>query len=343
MLLIGDIGGTRTTLALVPGDSDHRHSLSEKTFSSAEYSSLGAIIAEFLNEVDDRPGQAIFGVAGPVMEGRAVLTNLPWVVDQREIEKNFGFSSVQLLNDLEAVACAVPFLLRSELLTINEGSAAGTGNMAVVAPGTGLGEAFLTWDGERYQVHPSEGGHADFAPRTAEEMELLAYLMDRFDHVSYERVCSGPGIAAIYSYLRQSGYAPEPDWLAQRYRGIEDPTPIIVGAALDDDHRCDLCIKALDMFVSILGAEAGNIALMVMATGGVYLGGGIPPRITSFFQKDLFMESFLRKGRYSGFLEKIPVRVILNTKAPLLGAIYWRRMKKSSEDAFAKKFQNRNK
>ena len=320
MLLIGDIGGTKTALALVPGDSDPRHFLAEKTFLSAGFSSLEAIITEYLKDIDDTPEQAIFGVAGPVMEGRATLTNLPWVVDQQKIQKIFGFLSVRLLNDLEAIAHAVPFLTQSELLTINEGRTVGTGNIAVVAPGTGLGEAFLTRDGDRYYVHPSEGGHADFAPRTTGEMELLAYLMDRFDHVSYERVCSGPGIATIYSFLRESGYAPEPAWLTERLRAVKDPTPVIISAALDGEHRCELCLKTVDMFVSIVGGEVGNIALTVMATGGVYLGGGIPPRIIPFFQKALFRESFLRKGRYSDFVEKIPVRIILNTKAPLLGA-----------------------
>lgn len=320
MLLIGDIGGTKTVLALVPGDSDPRHFLSEKTFPSAKFSSLDAIIIEFLKDVGEKPERAILGVAGPVMEGRATLTNLPWVVDQREVQKIFGFSSVRLLNDVEAIAHAVPFLTQADVLTINEGQAVGTGNMAIVAPGTGLGEAFLTWHGGAYHVHPSEGGHADFAPRTDEEIELLACLMDRFDHVSYERLCSGPGIAAVYRFLRDSGYAQEPAWLSERLGTVEDPVPIIMSAALDEAHRCDLCIKTLDIFISILGAEAGNIALKVMATGGVYLGGGIPPRIQSFFQKGLFMESFLRKGRYSRFVEKIPVRIILNTKAPLLGA-----------------------
>jgi len=320
MLLIGDVGGTKTAIAIVSRESGPRAFLEEAVFPSERYSSLEAIVDEFLKDKKIIIDRAVFGVAGPVIGGKAQLTNLPWMVDQYQLKETFCLSSVHLLNDLAALAHAVPHLEPSELVTINEGHTEEKGNIAVVAPGTGLGEAFLVWTGERYTVHSSEGGHADFAPQSPLEMELLAYLREKLDHVSFERVCSGPGIANIYSFLKDRGYGSEPDWFAERIRGVADPTPEIVRGAFEGGHSCELCVKALDMFVSLLGAEVGNMALKVMATRGVYLGGGIPPRIVPFFEKDIFMNSFRRKGRYAGVMERIPVYVILNTKVALLGA-----------------------
>ena len=320
MLLIGDIGGTKTALAVVSKKLGPRHLVAEATFHSAKFASLEAIVREFLKDINLVIDDAVFGVAGPVVEGRTKLTNLPWVLDENELQKTFYFSSVRILNDLETIAHAVPILERSELFTLNGGVSVNKGNIAVVAPGTGLGEAFLTWEGKRYQVHSSEGGHADFAPNSRLEIDLLNYLRGRFDHVSYERVCSGPGISNIYSYLKQGGYGNEPLWLTERLTEAEDPPPVIVNAALDEERPCEICVKTLDKFVSILGAEAGNLALKVMATNGVYLGGGIPPRILPFLKKELFMGSFRSKGRYSGFMDRIPVYVILNTKIALIGA-----------------------
>jgi len=320
MLLIGDIGGTKTALAVVSKELGPRHLVAEATFPSTKFASLEAIVREFLKDINLAIDDAVFGVAGPVVEGRTKLTNLPWVLDGNELQEIFHFSSVRILNDLEAIAHAVPILERSELFTLNEGISANKGNIAVVAPGTGLGEAFLTWNGKRYQVHSSEGGHADFAPNSLLETDLLKYLRGRFDHVSYERVCSGPGISNIYSYLKQGGYGNEPLWLTERLAAADDPAPVVVNAALDEERPCETCVKTLDEFVSILGAEAGNLALKVLATKGVYLGGGIPPRILPFFKKDLFMKSFRSKGRYSGFMDRIPVHIILNTKVALIGA-----------------------
>jgi glucokinase len=192
--------------------------------------------------------------------------------------------------------------------------------MAVVAPGTGLGEAYLIWDGTRYRAFPSEGGHADFAPTNAVEVGLLQYLLNRFDHVSCERVCSGTGLVNIYAYLKDGGYAQEPEWLTEQLVSAHDPAPVIVKAALDEEKPCGLCQTTLNVFVSILGAEAGNMALKVMASGGVYLGGGIPPRMLSALENGPFMKAFRRKGRMSGLMEGIPVHVILNPKVALLGA-----------------------
>jgi glucokinase len=320
MLLAGDIGGTKTNLAIFSSEAGLRAPLAEATFPSADYASLEALAGEFLSQVNLEVKQASFGVAGPVVGGRATITNLPWVMDETQLSEALNLSSVHLLNDLVAIAYAVPSLEPDDLYTLNEGKPAYGGTIAVVAPGTGLGEAYLTWDGTRYRAYASEGGHTDFAPTTPLEIELLRFLKDRLGHVSYERVCSGRGIPNIYTYLKESGYAEEPAWLAEQLAKAHDPTPVIAKAALDGERPCELCIATLDAFVSILGTEAGNMALKVLATGGVYLGGGIPPRILTALEKGGFMEAFQRKGRLSDLLARIPVHVILNPKVALLGA-----------------------
>jgi glucokinase len=190
--------------------------------------------------------------------------------------------------------------------------------MAIVAPGTGLGEAYLTWNGRAYESHPSEGGHTDFGPTNGTQVALLNYWLERKGHVSYEWVCSGIGIGNIYAFLKETGFAPEPDWLQEQLAAVEDTTPLIVNTALNGDVA--LCDATLDLFIAILGAEAGNLALKTLATGGVFLGGGIPPRILPALQDGAFMEAFLHKGRFAGLLERMPVRVIMNPKAALMGA-----------------------
>jgi len=320
MLLAGDIGGTKTNLAVFSPEAGPRVPLAEATFPSGHYLSLEAVVREFLAQVDLPVEQASFGVAGPVVAGRATVTNLPWVMDEAQLQEALSLSPVRLLNDLEAIAHAVPFLQPDDLHTLNEGQPVVGGNIAVIAPGTGLGEAFLAWDGSRFQAHASEGGHTDFAPTTPAEVGLLRYLLDRFEHVSYERVCSGRGLPNIYAYLKDSGFAEEPPWLAKQLVAADDPTPVIANAALDKEKQCPLCIETLNTFVSILGAEAGNLGLKVMATGGVFLGGGIPYRILSALKQDRFMHAFQHKGRMSDLMTRMPVHVILNPKAALLGA-----------------------
>ena len=320
ILLAGDIGATKTNLAIMSSEAGPRTPLAEATFPSANYPSLEAVAREFLSQVEWQVERACFGVAGPVVSGRVSITNLPWLIDEGNLQDALRLSTVYLLNDLESIANGVPALEPADLYTLNVGQPAPGGAIAVIAPGTGLGEGFLTWDGARYRPHPSEGGHTDFAPTNPLQVELLRYLQGRFEHVSYERVCSGLGLPNIYAYLKDSGYATEPNWLAGRLAATDDPTPVIVSAALDRERSCDLCISTLDVFVSILGAEAANLALKVLATGGVYLGGGIPPRILPFLQKGLFLESFRRKGRLSDLPVHMPVHVILNPKVALLGA-----------------------
>jgi glucokinase len=333
MLLAGDIGGTKTNLAVyAPAAGRLGEPRLEKTFPSAEYPSLEAIIQEFLQGTEIKIEHAAFGVAGPVVEGTASITNLPWYMSEEQLSMALDIPSVQLLNDLAATAYSVPYLTADDLCTLNEGEPDPHGAVAIIAPGTGLGEAFTTVDASgRYSVHPSEGGHSDFAPTTIEEIELLHYLLEhrgpvreehqRYAHVSYERICSGRGLPNLYAFLKYRGLV-EPEWLALRLAGESEPTPIIVDAALDTEHPCDICRATLELFVDILGAEAGNLALKVLATGGVYLGGGISPRILSTLQNGRFRQAFERKGRFGPLLSKVPVHVIRNPKAALLGAAY---------------------
>lgn len=324
MLLAGDIGGTKTRLAIIDPKVGPRMPVAEATFPSQKYGSLEAVIRDFLTQVDARITFASFGVAGPVVKGRAVATNLPWVIDQQQIEAELGVSTVHLINDLQAIASAVPQLGSEDLVTLNEGQAAPGGTIAVIAPGTGLGEAFLTYDNGRYRAHASEGGHTDFAPATRDEIDLVSYLFNKIGHhVSYERVCSGIGIPNIYDYLRDTGFAPEPTWLTEALAAAKDRAPIIINNAQDPEKACALCTETLALFVSILGSEAGNLTMKVLATGGVFLGGGIPPRMISALQHPRFLEAFRNKGRMHGWLEKVPIHVITNSHVALLGAAYY--------------------
>lgn len=321
MLLAGDIGGTKTTLALFSPERGPREPLTQKTFRSKAYPGLDALAREFLEQIEEEVTSAAFGVAGPVVGGRVDVTNLPWVIDSAELEEALGLSPVYLLNDLASIANGVPSLQPDEVHTLKEGEADPCGAIAVVAPGTGLGEAFLTWDPDdgRYRPHASEGGHTDFGPTTPRQIQLLRYLWARHEHVSYELVCSGMGIPNLYTYFRSGGYADEPAWLAAELNEADDPTPVIVEAALDEERPCELCRLVLDTFVSILGAEAGNLALKVMATGGVFLAGGIPPRILPALEQVGFRGAFQSKGRHSDLMARMPVHVILNPDVALLG------------------------
>lgn len=322
MLLAGDIGGTKTNLAVFSPERGWRMPLAEATFPSADYASPEALVREFLAQHGFSVDRASFGVAGPVVAGHATITNLSWEMDETQLQQALHISSVRLLNDLDAIAHAVPFLESQDLHTLNEGQPVSGGAIAVIAPGTGLGEAFLTWDGSHYQAHTSEGGHADFAPTNSFEIELLRYLMARFPHVSFERVCSGKGLPNIYAFLKDTGYAEEPQWLAEQLAATRDRSPIIVSNALDKEKACELCVATLNTFVSILAAEAGNLAIKVLATGGVYIGGGIAPRILSNLDSERFMKTFTHKGRLTQILAGMPVHVILNPKVALLGAAY---------------------
>lgn len=324
MLLAGDIGGTKTVLALFKeeGGAKFEHQpLREAVFPSSAYNSFEAIIETFLADFTGTLSGASFGVAGPVVDNRAEVTNLPWIIDAEVITSRFSVET-KLLNDLEAIAHAVPHLNADDLMVLHAGDPEPRGAIAVIAPGTGLGEAFLVWTGDRYEAYPSEGGHAAFAPITPQQSNLLAYWQKRLDHVSYERLCSGMGIPNIYQYLRDSEAFDEPQWLREQLETAVDPTPVIVQTAVSLSHDVAICSRTLDLFMEILGTEAANLALKVLATGGVYIGGGIPPRILPQLQASRFMALFQRKGRFSDLMARMPVRVIRNPQVALLGAAY---------------------
>jgi glucokinase len=322
MLLAGDIGGTKSDLAVVHPQRGPRHPVIEQTLPSGDYPSLEALVRDFLSRVDQPVEYASLGVAGPIVAGRVTITNLSWDIDQAQLQRALNFRSVYLLNDLESIAYAIPMLQPDDVYTLNPGVPVPKGAIAVIAPGTGLGEAYLTWEGAGYRARPSEGGHADFAPNTPLERGLLNYLADRYGHVSYERACSGLGLPNLYAYLKQIGYAEEPAWFTDQLSQARDLTPLIVNNALDPESRCPLCTATLDTFASVLASEAGNLALRVMATGGVYIAGGIPPRILPALQPERFMRAFCNKGRLSDLMPSIPVHVVLNPKTPLLGAAF---------------------
>jgi glucokinase len=258
-------------------------------------------------------------VAGPVVGGRAQVTNLPWLIDAEALGERLGFH-IHLLNDLEALATAVPHLEATDLVTLNEGARVNNGAIGVIAPGTGLGEAFLVWNGNRYQAHPSEGGHCAFGPTTPLQLEMLNYWLPRMGHVSYERLCSGIGIPNIYAFLRETGRHEEPEWLREQLAETKDPTPVITRAGVAGE--ADICAATLELFMEILGDQAGNLALTVLATGGIYLGGGIPGRILPQLQKGPFMRFFRDKGRFSEMMGRVPVHIIYNGKAALYGTAY---------------------
>ncbi len=319
MLLAGDIGGTKTLLALYSPVKGAREPVAEAEFHSAAYPGLDVMAREFLARERQTVEYACFDVAGPVIGGRAHLTNLPWDVDETALQQSLGLQRVMLLNDLKAIAYAVPHLGPADLHVINVGQPEPNGPIAVVAPGTGLGEAFLVWGGNGYIACSSEGGHASFAPTDAQQDGLRQYLAKRFGRVSAERVCSGLGIANVYDYLRDSDPAAEPAAFAAALARAPDRTPLISEAGLTDPAGNPLAAATLDIFVSALADEASNLALKVLSTGGVYLAGGIPAHILPKLIDGRFMQAFVDKGRLSRLLTAMPVNVVL-TRAALLGA-----------------------
>lgn len=318
-VLAGDIGGTKTTLGLFLEGRERPVPKVIETFSSRNSSDLEHIIRQFLEIHPVIVTHACFGVAGPVVNGKSKTTNLPWSISEDRVKKQFKFHHVKLVNDLTATAMAIPLLEKDEIFPLNCEGSMKEQNIALIAPGTGLGKAMLIYQNGRYLPVPSEGGHADFAPNNEAEMKLWQYLHQHYGHVSMERVLSGSGLVNIFNWLKDSGRFNEPGWLKKKRKEI-DPAKAITEAALASKDPG--CVEALNMFVSIFGAVAGNLALTGMTTGGVYLGGGIPPKILTKLKEDIFMEAFTNKGRFKGFLEKIPVKVILNDGAALIGAAY---------------------
>jgi glucokinase len=319
MILAGDIGGTNTRLALVKDVGGRLRPRAEETYRSADHADLHAVLERFRAVHPEPITAAGFGVAGPVVSGRCEATNLPWVVDARALARQLGLDGVSLINDLQAIAQGSEALGEEEFRVLQPGRPEIQGNRAIIAAGTGLGEAGLYWDGRRHHPFATEGGHVDFAPRTALEAELLRHLLTRFERVSYERVLSGRGLLNIYHFLRESGRGEVPVEVSREMeRG--DPSAVITRWALEG--RCGVCRQTLDLFVSVYGAEAGNLALKMLAVGGVLVAGGIAPHILETLADGSFLEAFLAKGRLRPVLEAIPVRVILNQRVGVLGAAH---------------------
>ena len=317
MILAGDIGGTNSRLASFEVVQGRVKSMVEETFPSRKFASLDDIVRTFVSTHNLHVTHACFGIAGPIHRGRSEAINLAWVVDAQRLAQELGIPTVGLLNDLEANAYGAAALAPEDFVTLNEGAPDAEGNAAVIAAGTGLGEAGLYWDGKQHWPFASEGGHASFAPADALQVELLQYLQQQFAHVSWERVLSGMGLNNIYTFLRDTQRGVEPPWLTEELRQGDRPA-VIGNAALAG--TCDLCVQALDLCVQLYGAEAGNLALKVMATGGVFVGGGIAPRIISKLKEGTFTRAFCAKGRLQPILEAIPIHVIMNDKTALYGA-----------------------
>ena len=317
MILAGDVGGTKVDLGLYDFINGKLKQSRDKVFKAKEYAGLEAIVREFLGE--DKVTAACFGVPGPVRDGRLRLTNLPWTLDSRELAKNLDIDHVFLINDLEANGYGVAELAPEQIYTLSEGDASQTGNRALIAAGTGLGEGLLIWNGRTHIPYPSEGGHGDYAPRNEDEIDLLRFLKEKYNgRVSFERVVAGMGLTSIYEFLREVRGMEEPAWLSEKFAAAGDPNSVITEMGLS--AKSEICEKALDMFVSAYGAEAGNLALKVLSVGGLYVGGGIAPRIIEKLKDGTFMKAFTDKGRLSQLLINMPVRIILESRAAQMGA-----------------------
>lgn len=319
MILAGDVGGTKVHLALYGFDHGTLTHVRDEIFPARDYPGLEVIVRKFLVESGDPEiNAACFGVPGPVRGGRLKLTNLPWELDSRELSTSLDIQHLFLINDLEANGYGIPELAPEQIYELSAGAPGSVGNRGLVSAGTGLGEAILVWNGKMHVPMASEGGHCDFAPRNELEIDLLRYLQQKLKgRVSFERVVSGIGLQNVYAFLRDVKGLEEPDWLKQRMLA-EDPNRII--GELGEDGSNELCVQTLDMFASAYGAEAGNLALKVLSVGGIYLGGGIAPKILKKMKDGTFMKAFTDKGRLSDLLVQTPVRVILESRCALMGA-----------------------
>lgn len=317
-ILSGDIGGTKTRLALFDTCKGKPDVLHEQTYPSRRYATLDAVIADFLESIQIVPDAAGLGLAGPVKDRICATTNLPWTIDASLLESDLNIPHVTLLNDLEATAWGIDALGKEDLITLQRGRADPAGNRMVIAAGTGLGQAGLFWDGVRYRPFATEGGHCDFAPHDALEFELLAWLQQKYGHASWERVVSGPGLVNIFEFLLDHEGIEAPQWLVAEMR-LNDPAAVIHKAATDATDT--ICTKALLMFTRLYGSETGNQALKLMATGGVFIGGGIAPKIISWLKQPGFMNAFRDKGEMQSLMDDMSVKVITNDRSALLGPL----------------------
>lgn len=321
MLLAGDVGGTKTHLALFEKDSGRKIAVQE-VYPSKNYASLQELIREFLQKNKASVTCGCLGIAGPVENNRCKATNLPWVVDGKELANELGISKVVLINDLQANAFGLEYLNPDEFETLHPGEKNAVGNRALISAGTGLGEGGMYWDGKDHHPFACEGGHVDFGPRDEKEIQLFLFLKKKFPHVSYERIVSGMGLALLYEFLFTNDYG-TPTFAVANEMTTMDPAKVITMHALDGS--CELCQQTVLWFVSLYGSEAGNLALKIFATGGLYVGGGIAPKILPFLKKEIFLESFFSKGRMRAVLEKMPIKVVLNANTALYGAMLYAR------------------
>lgn len=332
MILAGDVGGTKCNLAIFDLVEDRLHPIAEATFPSRDFQAFEEVVLRFLElkevaRIRATLKGAAFGIAGPIVRGRVKTPNLPWIIELDALQDRLQLQSVDLINDLEATGYGVLILENHEFETLNEGEKHPQGHMALIAAGTGLGEALLVRDKKGVIPVPSEGGHTDFAPRNEVELGLLRYLMKTWSHVSYERVLSGPGLLNIYRFLSDSGVGEPAEWFQEKIAAGEDPAAVISTAALEG--TCPLCVQALDFFTSIYGAEAGNLALTVKSVGGVFVGGGIAPKILRKLSDGTFMQAFRDKGRMEPLMRSMPVQVVLNPKTALFGAAHFAQIRLS--------------
>ena len=318
LILAGDIGGTKTNLAVF-ADGNPRMPLCEASFASSAYADLETMVDEFLTSCGLTVQRAAFGVAGPIIEGWAKVTKLSWLIKPEAIKKAFALSEVLVVNDLVATAHGIAALADADLICLNPGRAVKHGPLAVIAPGTGLGEALMFWDGSRYRTQPTEGGHALFSPATRQQLALAEFLFERSGAVSFDLMASGRGLPLIYEFLKQTGSYVEPASLAQALTMASDPASVISKAALDAEKAEPLCLAALQLFVEIIAVEAANLALKSLSTGGLFIGGGIPPRILPIFRGG-FVPTFIGHGVMREVLNAMPIHLITNPKTALFGA-----------------------
>jgi glucokinase len=321
MVLAGDVGGTKTNLALYKATVDNMESQKESTYHSASYASFQDILTQFLSENKGiKPDRICLGVAGPVLKGKVELTNLSWILDSEEVKKGAGATEASLINDLEATAYGLGGLTARDFVSIHESSGDFRGNIAIIAPGTGLGEAGLYWDGHSHHPFPTEGGHSDFSPRNEMDIALFEYLQKKYEVVSWEKVIAGPGIYDIYQFLCEVKGRPKAAWLQEQLR-TQDPSAVISKMALDEKDPA--CIETMQLFVRYLARESSNLVLKLKATGGLFLGGGIPPKITPLLMQNNYYDNYLDCDRMQHLLKNVSIKIMLSDKTALLGAAYF--------------------
>ena len=324
-ILVGDIGGTKTILAVIVSEDNQKEFKHERRYSSNEYENLEEILKDYVNSLPISIHSSCLAVAGPIKDGQAKITNLPWLIHAEKIADEFNFDSFHLINDLEAIALAIPTLTVNDVVSVHKGVDVIGGTIAVIAPGTGLGEAYLTFENGKYVAHASEGSHASFSPINAEQIQLLKYFQEKGNnHVSFERVCSGAiGIPNLYEFVSHSMDFEEPQWFTEKINKTNDITPLIIESAQNLPDECPICKKVLELFCEILAVETGNLALKILSRGGIYLAGGISGKIVAQLKDPAFIRMLQNKGRFSGLLKQIPIRIITNPKAGLIGAVQY--------------------